>query len=134
MSDSDKPILDRERFCAMAGSLSDAELTGILEQFWNSFYALAKEFGSQLQAGDRAGAARTAHAIKGAAANIGAARLSAFAAGCERACLDGSAGLAEQGAQLARLIDRTREFVERDAGETEGGETEGGETEGGGAG
>ena len=115
MTEEVAPLIDATRFSAMAGSLPDESLRDILENFWTSFRTLAQDFANQAAAGDIDGMSRTAHAIKGAAANIGAMRLSAVAAGFERDCRNDSEPPAAAAAQkLAELVEATRQKVEAD--------------------
>lgn len=58
----------------------------ILDAFWRSTKDMLDQLSTQLADNDRDGAAGTCHAIKGMAANVGAARLSATVADLEIAC------------------------------------------------
>ncbi len=58
----------------------------ILNAFWQSTEELLDVLSKQVNAGDLELASKTAHAIKGMAANVGAARLSSTASDLEVAC------------------------------------------------
>lgn len=60
----------------------------ILDAFWRSTTELLQQLEQEVAAGDFASGARTAHGVKGSAANVGAQRLSDRAAALEIACKD----------------------------------------------
>jgi len=66
----------------------------ILNAFWSSTEELLAAAAAQVDGGDLETAAQTAHAIKGMAANVGAAKLSSTASDLEVACRDKDAGAA----------------------------------------
>lgn len=65
----------------------------ILDAFWRSTTELLETLSSQVTQGSFELAAKTAHAVKGSAANIGAHRLSETATAIEKACKDGDSDL-----------------------------------------
>ena len=73
----------------------------ILNAFWRSTSDLLDALDGQIDKGDLSGAAATAHAVKGSAANIGAHKLSTTASAIEEACKSGEN--ANLGAQLSDL-------------------------------
>lgn len=62
----------------------------ILDAFWRSTTTLLETLSSQITQGSLEPAAKTAHAIKGSAANIGAHKLSETATAIEQACKEGN--------------------------------------------
>lgn len=62
----------------------------ILDAFWRSTTELLEALSAQVRDKDYCLAARTAHAVKGSAANVGAARLAQSAAEMESACKTGA--------------------------------------------
>lgn len=61
----------------------------ILETFWRSTTNLLESLTAQVSENTLDAAARTAHAVKGSAANVGAQRLSETASRIEAACKSG---------------------------------------------
>ena len=80
----------------------------ILEAFWRSTSDLLETLSSQITEGSFEPAAKTAHAVKGSAANIGAHRLSDTATAIEQACKEGNNDLL---AEHLREIMRDYESV-----------------------
>lgn len=79
------------------GLISAAGVSGteeILNAFWRSTEELLAALSSQISDGAYGLAAKTAHAIKGSAANIGASRLAATVSKLENACKANDGGLA----------------------------------------
>lgn len=62
----------------------------IMDAFWRSTSDLLNKLATELATPSLADAAKTAHAIKGSAANVGAARLSQRAAAMEASCKNGA--------------------------------------------
>ncbi|MEL6362216.1 MAG: Hpt domain-containing protein [Pseudomonadota bacterium] len=84
----------------------------ILEAFWRSTADLMNELNSQVS-GDLEAASKTAHAIKGSASNVGAARIAACARVAEEACRSNDASEAATAAEaLASSMDATRSAFE----------------------
>lgn len=76
----------------------------IMRAFWRSTDDLSRQMRLQIGGGNYADAARTAHAIKGSAANVGACLLAAAARSVELCCKTGD----EAGALAAlESLDRT---------------------------
>lgn len=76
------PVLDQEILAGLrelSGTGDDDFLGMLLARFCEGYRALRGELAAALDAGDRELAERAAHSIKGSAANVGAARLSAVA-------------------------------------------------------
>ncbi len=74
----------------------------ILDAFWKSTEELLDLMSTQVTEGDLALAAKTAHALKGMAANVGASKLSATASEMEAACRNNALGDAPDHVQEAR--------------------------------
>ncbi len=91
----DKPVTgpgDHIDIDQLDGLIAAAGVDGareILNAFWGSAGELLDLLSTQLASGDLERAATTAHAIRGMAANVGAARLSTTASDLEIACTDG---------------------------------------------
>ncbi|MEM8770589.1 MAG: Hpt domain-containing protein [Pseudomonadota bacterium] len=90
---------DREHieFDQINGLIAAAGVDGtreIVDAFWRSTIQLGDALAAQVNEGALDAAAKTAHAIKGSAANIGAARLSDSAAMIEIACRENDAAKA----------------------------------------
>lgn len=75
----------------------------ILRRFQQRYHAAAAEVDAALAAGDRAGALRMVHTVKGAAGMIGARQVQQLAAALEAACC--AAPLAPLEQALARLME-----------------------------
>lgn len=89
------PLLDREQIDSLLAAAGVAGTRDILDAFWRSTDTLFQALRDQLARGDLAEAARTAHALKGSALNVGALRLSGGARAIELSCrgMDGAAAL-----------------------------------------
>ena len=94
-SDLNQPQVDLETHLLLEqvdGLIAAAGIEGtqeILDAFWRSTTELLETLALQVTQGSLELAARTAHAVKGSAANIGAHRLSETATAIEKACKDG---------------------------------------------
>jgi len=85
----------------------------IFDAFWSSAGDLVDTLAGQVSGGDRAGAAASAHALKGSAANVGASGISQLAARIEEAARSEDsqalqtllAGLLENVAATRALVD-----------------------------
>ena len=74
----------------------------ILDAFWRSTTQLLDTLSGQLRTNSFELAAATAHAVKGSAANVGAAKLSIFASQLEEACKNCDEEAVHQALQNAR--------------------------------
>ncbi len=68
----------------------------ILDAFQRSTLDLLSVMGEDLRSGALSEASRTAHAVKGSAANVGAAALAECASAIEKACKEGDGAVASQ--------------------------------------
>lgn len=84
--DVEPPIVDREQITGLLSAAGAEGTREILFAFWKSTDALLQTLKAQLAAGRFDDAARTAHALKGSALNVGAVRISLAARGIEDAC------------------------------------------------
>lgn len=75
----------------------------IFDAFWRTSEELLDLLSKQVTGGDLALAAGTAHALKGMAANVGAAALTATATDLEIACQNADAGAADGHVGQARV-------------------------------
>ena len=80
------PVLDREQIDGLIAAAGVDGAREILATFWRSTESLMAALKAQLIEGDLEEAARTAHALKGSALNVGAMRLSCSARSVEDAC------------------------------------------------
>ena len=97
---------DTQKLEALSAQLGAARFGKILETFKEELSGLHREIVAGVQAGDHAAASRTAHQLKGAAANLGANAVSQEALGVEEAA---SAG---KGDAVARALERLGPRVE----------------------
>ena len=79
-------VIEREQFQSLAEAAGIDAARAILDAFWKSNSDLIAEIRRQLSAGDFAGTAKAAHALKGSAANLGARQLAERARLIEVAC------------------------------------------------
>lgn len=89
-------LIDFSQIDALLDAAGRDGVNDILRAFWRSTDNLAIQLKTQIDEGNFAEAARTAHAVKGSAANVGANHLAASARALELACksLDGAAAVA----------------------------------------
>lgn len=91
----------------------------ILDAFWRSTDDLSANLRAQIAAGDYSAAVRTAHAIKGSAANVGAQLLSDAARDIEASVKSATTEVPEEAlARLARIYRETRAALEARIAET----------------
>lgn len=76
----------------------------ILDAFQRSTVDLLSVIGEDLRTGALSEASRTAHAVKGSAANVGATALAESAAAIETACKDGDGAVASQKLSEAQTL------------------------------
>lgn len=104
------------------GLIEVAGVTGvreILDAFWRSTEELSAALKSQIAAGDFAAAARTAHAIKGSSANVGAQMLADAAREIEVYAKSNELKAPEAAlATLSRIYGETRAALEARLTET----------------
>lgn len=89
------PLLDREQIDGLIAAAGVDGTREIIDTFWRSTDQIIAALRAELGAGDLAAAARSAHALKGSALNVGAMRFSCAARGLEDACKTGDAAAAE---------------------------------------
>lgn len=80
------PYVDLDQIDGLIAAAGVAGAREILDAFWRSTDQLLVDLKEQLATGDLAGAARSAHSLKGSAMNVGAARFSLAARTIEDAC------------------------------------------------
>lgn len=86
----------------------------ILDAFWRSTDQLSADLARSVRDGEFAAAARTAHALKGSAANVGANRLAEAARVVEARTRSGELSEAKEAIErLAAIYRETREALER---------------------
>jgi len=83
---SEDALLDREQIDSLVAAAGIEGALDILDAFRRSTDDLLNRLNADLARGDLAEAARTAHALKGSAANVGAQLLAAAARNVEDAC------------------------------------------------
>lgn len=84
--EAEKPAIDREQIAGLLAAAGTSGAREIISAFWKSTDGLLETLKLQLAAGRLDEAARTAHALKGSALNVGALRISSAARGVEEAC------------------------------------------------
>ena len=102
-------VLDREQIDALIAAAGVAGTREIIDTFWKSTDRLIAELRDHLGAADLTAAARTAHALKGSALNVGAMKLSCAARGLEDACKTGDVTAAS--ARLSSALEFYNETV-----------------------
>jgi len=95
-------IVDFSQIDALLNAAGRDGVLDILQAFWRSTDELAAQLARQLEEGDLNEAARTAHAIKGSAANVGASSLAFSARAIEACCRDGDAVAALAAIEIMR--------------------------------
>lgn len=102
-SDADAtPVVDRDQIEGLLAAAGAAGTREIMAAFWRSTDSLLVDLKSQLAEGRLVEAARTAHALKGSALNVGALRFSCAARAIEDACKR------QDGAAAARKVDAAK--------------------------
>jgi len=79
-------LIDFSQIDALLSAAGRAGVADIMHAFWRSTDKLTVQLRLQLDESNFAEAARTSHAIKGSAANVGACRLAASAKAVEACC------------------------------------------------
>lgn len=82
-------LLEVSQIDALVDAAGVEGVREILNAFWRSTEGLAAELKAQLARGDRTGAMRSAHALKGSALNVGAVRFAETLRKVEDACRGG---------------------------------------------
>jgi HPt (histidine-containing phosphotransfer) domain-containing protein len=100
-------LVDFEQIDCLLDAAGRDGVNEILAAFWKSTDDLSERLGTQIAGRDLIEAARTSHAVKGSAANVGAQLLASVAKDVENCCKSGDADGAL--AALQRLL-----FVYRD--------------------
>jgi HPt (histidine-containing phosphotransfer) domain-containing protein len=104
----EKPEIDTAAVQALIGAVGEAVFRDMRVQFVADLRRLVDTYWASLDRGETADARATAHALKGAAANIGLLRLSALAARLET---DGDTEKGALNAELDTAVTRLREVV-----------------------
>ena len=86
MSNDADHTVDFSQIDALLNAAGRVGVEDILDAFWRSTDDLVARLALQVEANDFAEAVRTAHAIKGSAANVGASSLSSSARTVETFC------------------------------------------------
>lgn len=109
MPASDSELVDYGQIDCLLEAAGRDGVNDILRAFWRSTDDLVRQLNLQIGAADFAEGARTSHAIKGSAANVGANRLSDAARDVEACCKrsDG-AGAASAAILLIAAYEKTR--------------------------
>ncbi|MFQ5562101.1 MAG: Hpt domain-containing protein [Parvularculaceae bacterium] len=86
------PVLELEQIDGLVAAAGVAGAQEILQTFWQSTESLLEHLVVQIGEGDAEQAAKTAHALKGSAANVGARRLAELAKNIEECCMKADRG------------------------------------------
>lgn len=97
------PVLELEQIDGLVAAAGVAGAQEILRAFWQSTETLLEALETQVAAQDAEQAARTAHALKGSAANVGARRLAELARRIEECCKSANDG------DLSHCLDKAAE-------------------------
>ena len=107
---TDAPVFDSARLSASVGSLPLVQAAEMISLVPEEAARQLEDFDRAAEQGDLAAARRSAHSIKGLAANFGAARLEVAARNSEAACHSVPQAI-EASATLRRAVEITREAV-----------------------
>ncbi|MBL8688804.1 MAG: response regulator [Rhodospirillaceae bacterium] len=112
IEDADRPIIDDSLLDELKRKVPEETFQELLNYFLDGALASMAKIESISEAGDLAGLAMEAHALKGMAGNFGAARLEALAGRLEKACKAGDkAASAELVAKGRALFAQTRTLM-----------------------
>lgn len=100
-------LVDFSQIDALLSAAGRDGVNDIMLAFWRSTDNLARQLRAEIESRAFADGARTAHAIKGSAANVGASLLASSARSVEICCKDGDAAAA-----IAALDDLLRAYQE----------------------
>ena len=106
-------ILEVEQIDGLLEAAGTDGVREIMSAFWRSSDALTLGLSTHLDTEDTTGAARTAHALKGSAANVGACQLADCARLIEDHCKSGDLQAAKEAlVKLSLIYQETRAAVE----------------------
>lgn len=109
MPASDSALVDYGQVDCLLEAAGRDGVNEILRAFWKSTDDLVRQLNQQIAGANFAEAARTSHAIKGSAANVGANMLADAARGVEVCCKGGDgAGAASALIVLIAAYEKTR--------------------------
>ena len=105
-------LIDFSQIDALLSAAGRTGVNDIMFAFWRSTDNLTNQLKTQIVEEDFVEAARTSHAIKGSAANVGARRLATAARSVEIGCKnrDGAIAIAELD-ELLRAYQETRRIL-----------------------
>lgn len=107
------PTLEPEQLSALLEAAGPEGVREIMDAFWRSTSDLIAAVRQQADAGDFGEAAKTAHALKGSAANIGASLLATLAKAMETACKEADAtSLNDRIERADAAVDVTRTAID----------------------
>lgn len=110
MSDwTDKPEMDRTTIGVLRTAIGDAAFTEMRGKFVEDLQNLHQRYGEAVASGDTQAQRETAHALKGAAANIGLQKLAALAA-----CLETETDLDAARAEMSSVFQSAISALEMD--------------------
>lgn len=102
-------ILEFEQLNGLVAAAGAEGVREIINAFWRSTDSLIEALAEQIAQANPEEAARTAHAIKGSAANVGATSIASAARAVEMAARAGTPGdLVDATEDLRRATDETR--------------------------
>ena len=106
------PAIEADQLESLIEAAGVDGLNDILDAFWRSTDNLLEAIEKQIADGDLDEAAKTAHAIKGSAANVGASLLAAVAKRMECACRENDNSTLVQSTSNAReAVHKTRDAI-----------------------
>jgi len=108
-STADTGLVDYSQIDSLLEVAGRDGVNEILRAFWKSTDALIRDLNNEIAAQDFTAAARTSHAIKGSAANVGANRLANAARDVEASCkIADNAGAAAAVLRAVDAYEKTR--------------------------
>ncbi|MBI2242278.1 MAG: response regulator [Magnetospirillum gryphiswaldense] len=106
-SDDEQPLRDMEIVADLSDALGEDSFNRLCQSFRDKLPKYRGDIEGALESGQAPAVATAAHALKGAAANLGYARLSAAASRLEQAAKSGTGDLSALSVQLGQVFDQT---------------------------
>ena len=102
-------MIEREQMDGIVAAAGVESASDIMDAFWRSTDSLVAAIEAALENGVLKEAADTAHALKGSAANVGAAGISNCTTEFEKHCVDGNlTGAREAFPSVRECVEKTR--------------------------
>lgn len=109
---SHNPIIDEDQIGGLADAAGAAAVRAIMEAFWSTTEELSAELNQAILTADQDAVKKLGHALKGSAANVGAARMADRAKAIEIAAAEGDVDAARAALQaFSSDIEETRAAI-----------------------